>query len=521
MYLLLPGRHHLLTNDQMRHLTLLLGQAPSALAAPFTALVWAITSANHQNTRRNPLPGHRREAAIETFAQEFEIPSLVFPIDDVGENRRFADYILKKIEVDGRLRLSPGDTVVASSTPEVSEQFAALGFRVVEAEGEPNEAPWRVLEQLVALGLQGHDWSAHPTFLRAVHRASRRLLLRYGYDRHLVDLHRHPVGTQDGDLTATRDYNVYVRAFDDGAERKAALVREHVRPGRIVDIGCCTGAVLQHLCRESRLRESDFYGIEMARPLYEECLHRKRQGGFATDHVFFYQGNAAERSLFAADSVDTFLTFSLTHELESYQGRAYLERFLRLIFEQLTLGGRWINVDVVGPEDGDELVGLWLNETDGVNEIAEPTREDERATLRTQLARLSTRGRFERFVRDFRPDHAHGRPYHEETVAGQRIVVLPRREAAEFLSKKDYLDNWQSEMHETFCFWSLSEWRAAVEGVGFRVLPMSHTFANPWIVNNRYEGKARLLRRTVKGWEAEDWPVTTMVLGVEKPRSGV
>ena len=47
--------------------------------------------------------------------------------------------------------------------------------------------------------------------------------------------------------------------------------------------------------------------------------------------------------------------------------------------------------------------------------------------------------------------------------------MLSLRDACEFLSKKDYLDNWRSEMHETFCFWSLADWRSAVERAGFVV----------------------------------------------------
>jgi hypothetical protein len=511
MYLLLPARHHLLTTDQLRYLTLLTGRAEPE---PVEAVVWAITSANHQNTRRNPLPGHRREVAICQFADDLDVPSFVFHIDDVDETGRFADYVLKKIEVDGRLTLTPDNAAVVTSTPGVLEQFEALGFRVLPSEVEGMLSPYELLEELVNIGLNGEPWATNPVFLCRVSRASRRMILRYGYDARIVDLHRHPVGTHDGDLTATRDYNVYVRAFDDGAERKAALIRDHVRPGRIVDVGCCTGSLIQQLTRDGRLRESDFYGIELARPLYEECLHRKQQKAFGTDHVFFYQANVAESALFAPGSVDTFTTFSLTHELESYQGRAYLERFIALLHEQLTVGGRWLNVDVVGPENGDERVYLWLTDADGSARLPEPDPADRQA-FRAYLGGLSTRERFRRFARDFRHDEGYLLAFAEETVDGELYFVLTLRDAAEFLSKKDYLDNWRSEMHETFCFWSFAEWRAAVERAGFRVLPASNAFANPWIVKNRYEGKARLFRPGPT-LTPLDWPVTTMLLAAEK-----
>jgi hypothetical protein len=137
MRLLLPGRHHLLTNHQLEALTLATQGDPAGLGLPaaIDAIVWAITSANHANTRRNPLPGHRREAAIEEFASLLDVPSLVYHIDDIGTSDRFADYILKKIEVDsrGQLRLTPQGTVVATAVAEVAGQFARLGFRLLEA----------------------------------------------------------------------------------------------------------------------------------------------------------------------------------------------------------------------------------------------------------------------------------------------------------------------------------------------------------------------------------------------------
>src|SRR5262245_55265765 len=146
MHLLFPGRHHLLTNHQLEFLTLLTqgdGRRlrdrhgrPLSLASPIDAIVWAVTSANHSGTRRNPLPAHRREAAIEDFARGLDVPSFVYHVDDVGTSDRFADYVLKKIDVDsqGRSRLTPEDTLVATSTPEVAEQFEHLGFPVIPVE---------------------------------------------------------------------------------------------------------------------------------------------------------------------------------------------------------------------------------------------------------------------------------------------------------------------------------------------------------------------------------------------------
>lgn len=379
-----------------------------------------------------------------------------------------------------------------------------------------HSTPWQLLEHLVSVGLAGHDWRTDPELVTKVARATRRMYEKYHYGDLIIDLHRRPLLTDDGDLTETRDYNTYVRAFDNGAARKCELVRDLIRPGRIVDIGCCTGALIGELTREDRLRESDFYGIEVARALYAECLHRKEQKLFANDNVFFYQCDFAAAPVFAEHSVDTFLTFSLTHEVESYAGRDALLRFIDLLKAQLAPGGRWINVDVIGPEDKDLPILLWLNRDDGRNDDWE--REfgpKEREVSRGYLNGLSTAARFRRFARDFRRAEGYQMRVALENFDGNEYAQVRLADACEFLSKKDYTDNWQSEMHETFCHWSFSDWQEGVTRAGLKVLPGSRAFTNPWLVENRYRGKAEIFERTPRGLKPRDYEVTNMVLAVQ------
>lgn len=534
--LLFPGRHHLLTTFQLEYLTLVtcspaetlcdVNGRPLALRGRIDRVIWAVTSANHANTRRNPLPGHRREAAIEEFAGQLEAESLVYLIDDVGRTPDFAAYVLKKIAVDslGQSALTPQNAVVGCSTPDLIEQYEALGFQVLPVEladrHRPTFAadpPWRVLDTLIAAGLGGADWRTHPAFLTKVARASRRLYLKYGLGDRIVDLHRHPVLTEDGDVTATRDYNTYVRSFDEGAGRKYARVRDWVRPGRICDIGCCTGALLREMTRDERLRESDFYGVEIARRLYAECLHRKEQGHFADENVFFYQKDVVAGPIFAPNSVNTFTTFALTHEVESYLGRAALRRFIELLYQQTAAGGCWLNVDVVGPAHGDAEVWLWLNAEDGRNDDWERAFEPaEREAFRAYLNGTSTLARFQRFARDFRAAEGYRLAHELRVRDGRTYARLPLRDACEFLSKKDYTDNWQSEMHETFCFWDFQQWRSAVEAAGFRVHPASTAYANPWLVEHRYRGRAELFAERGGALVPREHDVTNMLLIAEK-----
>jgi len=493
-----------------------------ALPRPIEAIVWAVTSANHSNTRRNPLPAHRREVAIENLSVALTVPSLVYLIDDIGTTDRFAEYVIKKIDVDsqGRVHLTPENTLVACSTPEVITQYESLGFTILPVELSNREKvefreapPWKILQDWIGRSMAKAYPCDDAEYRTKVAPATQTLYRKYGYDERIIDLHRSMLLTDDGDLTGTRDYNTYVRSFDSGATRKYDLIRGLVQPGRIVDIGCCTGALIREMTLDTTLRDSDFYGIEVARQLYTECLHRKEQGLFGEENVFFYQRDFAAGPVFENYSVNTFTTFALTHEIESYGNRDALLRFIDLLRQQLTLGGRWLNVDVIGPENREEHIWMELSKEDGRNDDwAHEFTAVQNRELSDYLSGLSTYGRFLRFAKDFRHTEGYHLPYELIEHHGISYVALSMQDACEFLSKKDYTDNWLSEMHETFCFWSYSEWCEAVRKAGFTIHPASHQYTNPWIVANRWQDKVKLYRVSSSGPERIPYPVTNMVM---------
>lgn len=84
----------------------------------------------------------------------------------------------------------------------------------------------------------------------------------------------------------------------------------------------------------------------------------------------------------------------------------------------------------------------------------------------------------------------------------------------EFISKMEYTDNWASEMHEEFCFWSLTDWLRELNEAGLSPHPSSHAYVNTWRVEHRFAGHVRLA--DVDGI-ALAFPVTNMVLVGEKP----
>jgi hypothetical protein len=163
------------------------------------------------------------------------------------------------------------------------------------------------------------------------------------------------------------------------------------------------------------------------------------------------------------------------------------------------------------------MVHLWLNRADGrCDDWEKAFPGKQRDALREYLDGLSTSARFLRFVRDFRHEEGQQIRFDTREIAGEPHVRLRLEDACEFLSKKDYTDNWLSEMHERFCYWSFAEWKAGVERAGFRVHPASYELLNPWIVANRYEGRAKLLRSENDRLVPLAWPTTNMVLVAEK-----
>lgn len=187
---------------------------------------------------------------------------------------------------------------------------------------------------------------------------------------------------------------------------------------------------------------------------------------------------------FPPRSVDTTLTLALTHEIWSYaevpddaevvgSRLATVQRFARAIHAHTARGGVWINSDVCGPADPDREVVLRLTDTDGTNpaELSELDHfaEPGRATSPADVVRaLSTRARFFQFAHDFRRNAAVPFSYEELPDGGLRLRLA---DAMDFLTRKDYADNWLSETHEQFCGLSFDDWTAVVREAGFEVDP--------------------------------------------------
>jgi hypothetical protein len=81
-----------------------------------------------------------------------------------------------------------------------------------------------------------------------------------------------------------------------------------------------------------------------------------------------------------------------------------------------------------------------------------------------------------------------------------------------------YVDNWASEMHEEFGFFSFSDWQKYLEQAGFRIVAGSRPFQNEYIVEKKYKGKAELFEMDKnKNLLKTEYPPTNMIMVGEKP----
>ncbi|NMM49906.1 class I SAM-dependent methyltransferase [Marinigracilibium pacificum] len=522
MYLLFPGRHHLLTTFQYKYVSnILISQLKGLkdvnggeleMVEKIEGVVFAVTSANHSGTKRNPIPFYLRAMMIQEFSKDLNLPVYVYGIDDVGILENFAEYTLKQIkhQSDQQLILTPENTAVICSTP-VLDMYLKLGFTVLPAELEDyskqsysHKLPWDLIEEL----------SNSETELQSdvIHTSSRKIWLTYSLADKVKTILLDPIIGEDGDITESRDYNTYVRQMDEIAEIKFKDTSPFIVAGRIGDIGCAVGSWIKQASEEQALRESDFYGIEVARQLFDICTQRKHNGEFKNPNVFFAQKNAVTSLVFEKESMNTIHTSSLTHEIESYGSREDLLKFIKNRYEELAPGGVWINRDVVGPVDGDQEVLMLLNKEDGINDDFDKEFSNH-TELTEYLNQLSTYSRFLRFAKDFRKQENDQIQYSVINAKGKKYIKLRYMDAADFMLTKDYTDNWMSEMHERFCFWSINDWKEALEDVGFTIGKETHAYTNQWIVDNRFDNKVQLFNSS---FEKVDNPPTNVLIVARK-----
>ncbi|HJQ32483.1 MAG TPA: methyltransferase domain-containing protein [Pyrinomonadaceae bacterium] len=296
-------------------------------------------------------------------------------------------------------------------------------------------------------------------------------------------------------------YEAYFRGMDASMQQKVALTTAHfpVR-GRIADMGSGSGRGTYDLaCLYSGL---ELVGVDI-NPVSVERAARE----FQRPNLSYAVGDISGM-VFEPESLDGILDSSVLHHVTSFNNFDVRRVFATLDNQvaQLKTGGVIIIRDFVIP-DGPERVRLDLPADDG--------------TETGDIVELSTAALFERFAREWRSSVNRGEPVPftktESTRAGFARYEVALRAAAEFVLRKDYRADWATEVLEEYTYLSQSQFEEAFRSRGLRIVT-SRPLWNPWIVQNRFEGKFHL---SDSDGAPLPFPPTNYLIVGEKVREGL
>lgn len=495
-YLLFPGRQLAFTPFQELYLRSILAKGLD------TEVVFCITSMNQADCRYNPIPFHLRAIHVDRFAQALgcKFHVLGIPHLRVMLPREYVSRVIKHASAAIGFSLTPENSDVVVSTPGLLESWAAAGFNIYPCEGSiPAESRTAPIDVIKAVA-DGDDG----LFLGKANAVTAKFFEDYpDVGAQVRILWGDPLVGEQGDISDSRSYDTYSGDMQANIGRKLEQLLPHIQEGRISDEGCADGSLIAQLV--SIFPDSDFFGVDISREFAARFAERQRRGDFQGAYTYFHHRNLMT-PVFADNTVATTLCNSTLHEIWSYNGgEGALRDYLRMKFAQTKNGGRFVARDVVGPDHRARHIIL----------TCQGTLRSGWETL--PIAQTNVAERFARFAREF------ARPFDIRPleVNGQTRFAVSLGRAMEFAAKIDYVENWGSEMKEEFCFWSHDEFRAALEGVGFRMVDVeadgtaaSRALVEQWLVENRFQGRIAL--EDVDGGGVLEWPVTHQVLVAEK-----
>ncbi|MGE3456963.1 MAG: trans-aconitate 2-methyltransferase [Kofleriaceae bacterium] len=283
--------------------------------------------------------------------------------------------------------------------------------------------------------------------------------------------------------------------------QKVALTAAHLLcRGRIADMGMGSGAGSEALA--ALYPELEVVGVDVDPVMVERARAR-----YPLPNLTFREGDIA-RPVFEPGSLDGIFNSSVLHHVTTFSGYDHhaAARALAVQVAQLRPHGVLVVRDFLDPGPGDVLLDVPDSDGDG---------SDDPITA-------STAGLFERFAREFRslstqPGFAFERC--DGAMPGWRRYRVSHKLAVEFVLRKDYREDWASEVKEEYTFFDQRGFEAVFAALGLRLLA-STPIRNPWIVRHRLAGKIAL--RSLDGNPLE-LPATNYVITGERvaPDEGV
>lgn len=309
--------------------------------------------------------------------------------------------------------------------------------------------------------------------------------------------HRHMSYEQQerGDRSA---YDRYLRGMDASMKQKVALTAAHLlASGRVADMGMGSGTGSYALA--ALYPSLEVVGVDINPTMVELAAERHR-----LPNLSFTTSDIAVKC-FPDASLDGIFDSSVLHHVTTFSGYDHgaAVRALEVQARMLREHGMLIVRDFVDPGEGEVL--LDLPEHDG-DDTDDPSH-------------CSTAALFLRFAREFRKLHTRpGFEYSEEPspVEGIRRFRVTKKLAAEFVLRKDYRADWDTEVLEEYTYLTQQQFEEVFTRIGLRIVASTPLW-NPWIIRNRYQG--RFAMRSVDGADLE-FPPTNYLIAGERVASG-
>jgi SAM-dependent methyltransferase len=286
---------------------------------------------------------------------------------------------------------------------------------------------------------------------------------------------------------------VYLRMMDNQGvlNQKVSDIAGLCKPGLVLDHGSSSGHLINEI--QNIFSDSKCVGIDVSPDMVD--LARSN-----FNEINFVQGDILD-NIYADGEVDTIICSSTLHEVwsehinQGQSGFDAIKKYFSVVKKQLGSDGVFIirGVGDFGEYSPDKVVDVEMVDDDGL---------DFHGADDTPADLLSTRGRFEKFSKDFVQSI-------DYCLLKNGRVRTTLQNIWEFALTKDYTNVWELEMTEEFCGFGLSDVKESLTDAGFDV-EFSRSYTNPWVKSNRLRNKVDLYHKDTN--DKIDYPPTNFVI---------
>ena len=258
---------------------------------------------------------------------------------------------------------------------------------------------------------------------------------------------------------------LYLAGMRKTVPHKQELIMPWLTGLSVVDVGCADAFFTQSLLQECK----KVVGIDISPEIVKMA---QAEWPKCQDDIEFRVANVENFT----EPVDNVVCSSVLHEVYSYgEGLKSVGRAIANIHKNLNSRGRIIIRDFIKPVFAGpvEFRHYKLDITEGHRYL---NFHSARHTDPVNWWKFSCTNTMETWEKTF----------------GQKM-----EDVYEYIFHKDFHNNWETEVKETYGFWTLEEAKSILTAHGFKIIHATE-MENQWIVDNRLKGKVKILSDSVE-----------------------